>query len=144
MTQLVANREEALGEVPLFSDLSRRQLRRLAGKLRERQFDPGMTPVREGHMSGCCFFIVASGEATVSREGREIATLGPGAHFGELALISERDRTATVTAKTPLTCLDLPVWDFRELVKTDGELSWKLLQHVVTQLLDEPSSGETD
>src|SRR5262249_21507692 len=103
-----------------------------------------MTPVREGHMSGCCFFIVASGEATVSREGREIATLGPGALWGDPALISEGARGARVTAKPPPPCLDLPVWDFRELVKTDGELSWKLLQHVVTQLLDEPSSGETD
>jgi CRP-like cAMP-binding protein len=133
----VPDQGEALSRVPLFSDLSKRQLRRLAGKLRERQFDPGMTPLREGDMSGCCFFTVVSGEATVSHEGREIATLRPGDHFGELALIAERERTATVTAKTPLKCLEMPVWEFRELVKADGELGWKLLQHVVTQLLDE-------
>jgi CRP/FNR family transcriptional regulator, cyclic AMP receptor protein len=133
----VPSREEALRRVPLFSDLSTRQLRRLAGKLKEHQYGAGITPVREGHMSGIGVFIVVSGEATVSREGREIATLGPGDHFGELALIAERERTATVTAQTPLNCLEMPVWDFRELVEADGELGWKLLQHVATQLLDE-------
>jgi CRP-like cAMP-binding protein len=143
LARLVTNREEELGRVPLFSDLTKRQLRRLAGKLKERQFDPGMTPVREGFKSGLGFFIVASGEATVSREGHEIGTLGPGDHFGELALITGRERTATVTANTPLVCFDLAVWDFQELVKADGEVSWKLLRHVVTQLLDEPASVET-
>jgi CRP-like cAMP-binding protein len=132
----VPNQEEALSRVPLLSDLSTRQLRRLARKLKEREYNPGMTPVREGHMSGIGFFIVVSGEAAVSRGGRDIATLQPGDHFGELALIAERERTATVTAKTPLKCLEVPVWDFRELVQADGELAWKLLQHVVTQLLD--------
>lgn len=137
------SREEALSRVPLFSDLSTRQLRRLAGKLREREFDSGTTVLREGEMSGIGFFIVVSGEAAVSREGREIATLGPGDYFGDLALIAERERTATVTAKTPLACLEMPVWDFRELVQSDGELAWNLLQHVVTQLLDE-RAAETD
>jgi len=139
----VPSREEALSRVPLFSDLSTRQLRRLAGKLREREFDSGTTVLREGEMSGIGFFIVVSGEAAVSREGREIATLGPGDYFGDLALIAERERTATVTAKTPLACLEMPVWDFRELVQSDGELAWNLLQHVVTQLLDE-RAAETD
>ena len=137
------SREEALSRVPLFSDLSTRQLRRLAGKLREREFDSGTTVLREGEMSGIGFFIVVSGEAAVSRERREIATLGPGDYFGDLALIAERERTATVTAKTPLACLEMPVWDFRELVQSDGELAWNLLQHVVTQLLDE-RAAETD
>jgi len=133
------NAEEALGRVPLFSDLSARQLRRLAAKLRERQFSAGTTVTREGEMSGVGFFIVVSGEATVNGGGREIGTLGPGDQFGEIALIAERERTATVTAKTPLNCLELPVWELRELVQRDGELGWKLLQHVVMLLLDRPS-----
>jgi CRP-like cAMP-binding protein len=132
----VPNADEALRRVPLFSELSARQLRRLAGKLRDRQFQPGTTVVREGEMSGVGFFIVVSGEASVSADGREIATLRAGDHFGELGLIAERERTATVTANTPLNCLELPVWDFRDLVQGDGDLAWKLLQHVVTVLLD--------
>jgi CRP-like cAMP-binding protein len=133
------NTEEALGRVPLFADLSGRQLRRLASKLRERRFEPGTTVVREREMSGIGFFVVVAGEATVSSDGREIARLGPGDHFGELGLVAERERTATVTAETPLECLELPAWDFRELVQGDGDLAWKLLQHVVTVLLDERS-----
>jgi CRP/FNR family transcriptional regulator, cyclic AMP receptor protein len=132
----VPNAGEALKQVPLFSDLNGRQLRRLAGKLTERQFEPGTTVVREGKMSGVGFFIVVSGEATVTYSGRTIAKLGPGDYFGELALIAERERTATVTADTRLNCLELPMWDFRELVQGDGELAWKLLQHVVTMLMD--------
>jgi CRP-like cAMP-binding protein len=132
--------EEALERVPLFSDLSARQLRRLARKLKERQFEPGTTVVRENEMSGVGFFIVLSGEATVSDGGRTIAQLKGGDHFGELGLIAERERTATVTAETALTCLELPVWDFRDLVQGDAELGWKLLQHVVNTLLDERSA----
>jgi CRP/FNR family transcriptional regulator, cyclic AMP receptor protein len=130
---------EALERVPLFTDLSDRQLRKLAGKLKSREFSPGTTVVREGAMSGIGFFIVVSGEARVTDDGREVAKLGPGDYFGELGLIAGRERTATVTADTELTCLEMPVWDFRELVEGDGELGWKLLQHVTTVLLDERS-----
>jgi CRP-like cAMP-binding protein len=127
--------EETLAQVPLFADLSARQLRRIAGKLRERRFEPGATVVREGEMSGIGFFVVSAGEATVSVDGREVATLGPGAHFGELGLIAGRERSATVTAATALECLELPSWDFREIVQSDGELAWKLLEHAVGLLL---------
>jgi CRP-like cAMP-binding protein len=130
------NREEALQQVPLFAELSARHLRRLAKKLRERQFEPGTDVVREGEMSGIGFFIVVSGEATVTCNGQTIATLAAGDQFGELALIAERERTATVTAETALHCLELPSWDFRDLVQADGDLAWRLLQHVVSVLLE--------
>ena len=66
----------------------------------------------------------------------EVAKLGAGDHFGELALIAERERTATVTALTALECLELPVWDFREFVQADSDVAWKLLHYVVNVLLD--------
>ena len=125
-----------LKQVPLFSGLSDRELKRLANDFKERDFDAGMTPLREEQMSGIGFFVITEGEASVSRDGKELARLGPGDHFGELALISDRARTATVTAETPLRTAMLSSWEFREIVKQNPEISWTLLQYVVDLLVD--------
>ena len=135
----MAGAADELKQVPLFSSLNQRQLRRLAGKVKERTFKAGTSVVQEGKMSGIGFFIVTDGLASVVVGGNEVATIGPGNHFGELALIAERERTATVTAQTELECLELTSWDFREFVQSDPDVSWKLLQHVVKVLLDRPS-----
>ena len=126
---------EVLKQVPLFNELNQRQLKRLAAKFKERRFLPGRTVVRQGKMSGVGFFVVVSGEASVSVDGREVARLAGGDYFGELALIAERERTATVTAETAFDCLEIPTWDFQDFVKSDSEVSWKLLRHVVDALL---------
>jgi CRP-like cAMP-binding protein len=128
---------ERLKEVPLFSGLGKRDLRRLAGKVRERRYKPGTAVVQEGKMSGIGFFVITDGEATVQVGGKEVSRLGPGDHFGELALIVKRERTATVTAETPLECLELTAWDFRDFVRGDPDVSWKLLLHVTELLLGE-------
>ena len=125
---------DVLKRVPLFSDLSGRQLRKLTANCRERTMEAGTSLVQEGAMSGVGFFVVVEGEAVVSVGGREVMTLVPGDHFGELAAISERERAATVTARTRLRCLEIPLWDFREFVKANGDFAWKLLQHVVDVL----------
>jgi CRP-like cAMP-binding protein len=120
-----------LQRVPLFEELDRRQLRKLAGLFRERTVNPGTRIVAEGQMSGVGFFVVGDGEAAVSVNGDEVATLGPGDHFGELALVSESERTATVTAKTELRLLEIAFWDFRDFAHANPDVTWKLLQHVV-------------
>jgi CRP-like cAMP-binding protein len=104
---------DELKRVALFSDLNQRQLGQLGRLFRERRFAPGMSVVREGKMSGIGFFLISEGEATVTVGGEKIATLGPGDHFGELAMITERERTATVTAETQVDCLEIPFWDFK-------------------------------
>ena len=91
--------------------------------------------IEEGKISGIGFFVIAAGEAWVRRQ-QEGLRLGPGDHFGELALIGDRERTATVTAETALECLEITAWDFRDFVKSDADVSWKLLQHVVDLLLE--------
>jgi CRP-like cAMP-binding protein len=131
------NTVDVLKEVPLLSCLSQRELKRLARKMREQTFSPGTTVVREGKMSGVGFFIVADGEAEVSLGGKEVARLHAGDHFGELALIAKRERTATVTAVTPLTCLFMATWDLEELVKSSPETAWKLLRNVIDLLAEE-------
>ncbi len=123
-----------LKRVPLFADLDRRQLKKLAAHFRERLLQPGSTPVQEGTMSGIGFFVLADGEATVSVGGNVVATLKPGDHFGELALVGEGERTATVTATTDLRVLEIPFYDFREFALANPDVTWKLLQHVVALL----------
>jgi CRP-like cAMP-binding protein len=121
---------DELRAVSLFQDLSQRQLRQLARLVKEREFRPGVTVVEEGTMCGVCFFVVAEGEASVSVDGTEVARLGAGDHFGELALITETERTASVTAVTRLRCHVIAFWDFRRFAKDNPEVAWKLLQHV--------------
>ena len=133
----MAQLTDKLKGVPLFSDLSQRQLRVVGRDFRERWFRPGTAIVRQGEMSGVGFFIITDGEASVSIDGREVARLGPGDHFGELALISEGTRAATVTAETRLECLEITFWDFRRVAKTSPDITWKLLQHVAGLLVEE-------
>jgi CRP-like cAMP-binding protein len=120
-----------LKNVPLFSDLDGRQLKKLAGHFRERSVGEGTTVVREGEMSGVGFFVVVDGDAVVSIGGTEVKRLGRGDHFGELALVSEGERTATVTATTELRLLEIPFWAFRDFAHANPDVTWKLLQHVV-------------
>jgi CRP-like cAMP-binding protein len=126
----VASLEDTLRQVPLFSALSQRQLRRLRKDLRERTFRPGTAILLEGKMSGVDFFVLVEGEASVTVGGKEIGRLRPGDHFGELGLISERERTATVTAVEPVRCLAMATWNFRKFVNGNPDVAWKLLQYV--------------
>ena len=128
---------DELRQVPLFSGLSQRQLKQLARNFTEREFRPGTSMVRQGEMSGVGFFVITGGEASVSVDGMEVARLGPGDHFGELALISEQVRSATVTAEGPLQCLVMAFWDFRRFAKENPDVTWKLLQHLVGLLTEE-------
>ena len=126
-----------LARVRLFACLSQRQLRKLAKTVKVREFRPGVVVVSEGTMSGVGFFIIAEGAASISVDGTEVATIGPGDHFGELALISEGERTATVTATTRLRCLVIAFWDFRRFAKENPDVSWALLQHLAGLLTGE-------
>ena len=141
---MVATLADDLKRVPLFSGLSQRQLKKLSRDFfTARDFSVGTTPVRQGHRSGIGFFVITEGEASVSVDGTEVARLGPGDHFGEMGLIGERPRLATVTAETPLRCLELPSWHFRRFVKENPDVSWKLLQHLVDLLAERQTASGT-
>ncbi len=124
---------ESLQKVPLFEGLDRREADQVARLLKERRFSAGETVVRE-HSGGSAFYLIVAGEATVSVAGRERGTLEPGDYFGEISLIDEGERSATVTAKTDLVCQGLTYWDFRPLVQANAMIGWKLLQSLVRKL----------
>ena len=128
---------DELKAVKLFAGLSQRQLRQLSRLVKERSYRPGVTVVEEGTMSGVGFFIVAEGEAAVSVDGQEVARIGPGSHFGELALINEDARTASVTAVTRLRCHVIAFWDFRKFARENPDVCWALLQHLAGLLTGE-------
>ena len=90
--------------------------------------------VKEGSEHGIGFFVIADGEASVSIDGHEVSRIGPGGHFGEVALISDRIRTASVTALTDLHTYVMTVWDFRAFVQGDAEVAWKLLEQLAEML----------
>jgi len=125
---------DLLAGVPLLSGLDRKHLDRLARDFTERTFPAGTVVVRQGDEHGIGFFVVAEGEGVITHDGKEVGKVGPGSYFGEVALISDRVRTATVTATTDLRCVVMTLWDFRAFVQGDADVAWKLLQHVGAML----------
>ena len=129
---------EQLTEIDLFSDLERRDLRSLANSFKEVTFGPGEQIVGEDK-GGVGFFIIESGEASVTVHGEDRARLKAGDHFGEIALIDEGARTATVTAETEVHCYGLTSWAFRPLVEHNPTIAWKLLRIMAKRLREAQS-----
>ena len=117
---------EMLKKVPLFADLDNRELQQIANSMRERRFRAGDTVTQEG-AGGVGFFVVEEGQADVTVGGQAKGSVGPGDYFGEIALINESPRTATITARTDLLCYGMTPWDFRPLVESNSAIAWKLL-----------------
>jgi CRP-like cAMP-binding protein len=125
--------EELIRQVPLFSTLDKKEVQGLVSSMKERNFDEGDTISTEGQ-SGIGFFIIDEGEAAVSVGGEERTTLRHGDYFGEIALIDDGARTATITAKSPLKCYGITSWEFRPLVEQNAGLAWKMLQTMAARL----------
>jgi len=124
---------DVLRQVPLFSSLDDGELSRLADRFRERSFGEGEHVVEEG-ATGTSFFVIAEGNANVSVGGEQKGVLGTGDHFGEMAIMDEGVRSASVTAATDLRSYFLTPWEFRPFVEEHPELAWKLLQSLARRL----------
>ncbi len=124
---------DLLQRVPLFAGLDARELAQMADSFKVREYAAGDTLATEGQ-SGVGFFVIESGEATVSVHGDEVGRLKAGDHFGEVALIDEGARTATVTADTALVCYGMTFWEFRPIVEANSQIAWKLLQALAKRL----------
>jgi CRP/FNR family transcriptional regulator, cyclic AMP receptor protein len=124
---------EVLRRVPLFADLNKRELAKVARLFKERRFSEGEVVVRQGS-GGAAFFLIDSGEAAVSIGGKPRGMLKPGDYFGEIALIDGGPRAATITATSDLVCYGLTFWEFRPLVQESAAIGWKLLQSLARKL----------
>ena len=119
-----------LKNVPLFSSLPEKELRKLTPLFHERSFDAGAVITEEGKQ-GQGFFMIESGTAAVTAHGEQRTSLGPGSHFGEIAALDPGPRVATVTAETDLTAYMLESWDLRDLIKEDAALAAGIIEGLV-------------
>lgn len=126
---------ERLGQIELFSELTSKEVKKVASYMTTIDVRAGRDLTVQGTV-GREFMIIADGEATVRRNGRLIATLGPGDFFGELAVIAGVPRTATVTAETKMTVEALNRREFSSLLDESPKLARKILVGAVKRLHD--------
>ena len=103
--------------------------------MKQRTFRAGETVTTEGQ-GGVGFFVIEDGEARVTVHGEDRRRLGAGDYFGEVALLTDSPRTATITAESDLRCYGMTAWDFKPLVETNGSIAWKLLQAMAKNYAD--------
>ena len=129
---------EALWGCPFFAGLHRRELAEIAKVTEDLEVEEGKILTREGE-SGREFFVIVDGEVAVEREGHEIRRLGSGDFFGEIALLEDRPRTATVVARTPLRFFVLTRQSFKSLVDRQPDLDEKVRAAIQERLgADDP------
>jgi CRP/FNR family cyclic AMP-dependent transcriptional regulator len=123
----------AMRDVPLFSRCSRGELRRIAKLADEIDLPAGKVLTKEG-ARGREFFVLLEGTADVRRDTRLLPSLGPGDFFGEIALVTDAPRTATVTATSPVRALVITDRAFRELLRNSPDIQGKVLEAVASRL----------
>ncbi len=124
---------ELLARVPLLARCSKRELARIAALADLVEFREGETVMREGK-PGLEFFVIVDGKARVTRRGRKLADLGAGDWFGEIALLSNTPRTATVVAGSPLRALVLTRSGLSALIRDVPSIGTKVLSAVGDRL----------
>jgi CRP/FNR family cyclic AMP-dependent transcriptional regulator len=120
-----------LRAVPLFASMAEPDLRKIATFASEDSVPAGATLMREGDYSNE-MVAIESGTADVIQGGRTVADLGPGDVFGEMGVLKDEQRNATVVAKTPMRLLTLSHWDVKRLRKTAPEVLQQL-GHVIEE-----------
>jgi CRP-like cAMP-binding protein len=124
-----------LRQVPLFSALSRKELGLVARRSEDVNVSPGKVLVSEG-APGSEFFVIVDGTAKVTRQGRKVATLGPGSAFGELPLLDRAPRNASVVAETPMELVVLGQREFAGILDEVPGFARKLLAGLAHRLRD--------
>jgi CRP-like cAMP-binding protein len=128
--------EAALAETPLLSSLDRKTIKRLAEQGKHRHYEAGETIVREGAPASA-LYIVLKGRCHVERAdtpGEPVAYLIPGDFFGELALIEEHPRSATIVADDPTDCILFVAWEFTALLKEFPEMAIPIMNALIARL----------
>lgn len=124
---------EALGRTPLFEGLSKKELATLAAATDDLKVEAGTILCREGR-TGHEFFVIVDGEADVTKGGRRLATRSGGDFVGEIALLTTKKRTATVTATTPLRCFVLTQSAFQRVLEENPSVQIKVLKALAERI----------
>jgi CRP-like cAMP-binding protein len=124
---------EALKRVPLFAELGKRELAAVGRVADDIDLAAGKELIRENE-AGRQFFVLLEGEAVVRRRGRKVNALGPGDFFGEIALLSDRPTTATVTTTTPVVVAVITRASFRRVIRDNPAIQLKLLKVLAERL----------
>lgn len=126
-------RVERLRSVPLFAGCNDKQLEFIATRVEDLDFPSGRTLCEQGQ-SGADFFVILSGQAEVRRNGTVLRTLGPGEFFGEISLVDNTPRSATVVSVTPMRCLVLGPNQFQDVLFQSADIAVQVLHAVATRL----------
>jgi CRP/FNR family cyclic AMP-dependent transcriptional regulator len=127
-----------LSGVELFAGLTKKEAGKVLQFMRDLNFGAGKVMVQEGDNGGR-FFLIVSGTAVVTRNGRRVRKLGPGDSFGDIALIDGGPRSATVTAETPITTMSLAIWNFKAALLENPSITYKLLLVLCKRLRESES-----
>jgi CRP/FNR family transcriptional regulator, cyclic AMP receptor protein len=125
--------KEQLAQIPLLAGLPDKVRRRLAEIGKRRRYAPGQTIIAEGE-SGVAFYVVLSGSARVEQRGETIGQLATGDFFGELALIEEHPRSATIVAIDETECLGFTRWEFTALLDEHPEVAVPIMHVLIRRL----------
>lgn len=124
---------QLLASARLFAGVDPAGLDQIADRSIEVDFPDGHVIARQGEV-GTGFFVIADGAANVVRDGRVIATLGPGDFFGELSVLDGRPRNAQVLAVGPTTCLALASWEFEAVITEQPKVALAVLRGLAGRL----------
>ncbi|CAN5739948.1 hypothetical protein BH23CHL7_BH23CHL7_03640 [soil metagenome] len=133
MAITTGEKRDALSRLPLFAEISGESLDRLADVAGEQAFDAGEYIVRQGQV-GTGLYVLLDGEASVIRGSTQLAGLSAGEFFGELAVIDQQPRSASVRANSPVHCLAIASWDLVGLLERDPALALNMIQVLVARL----------
>ena len=122
-----------IDRIPILAVLKPKDREKVLWSARQRTYAPGEVVIREGD-SALNLFLIASGRARVEQHGKALHGLGPGEFFGELGILQEHPRTATVVAEDGLSCVLLPAWEFRSLLKEHPEMALPMLDVLIARI----------
>jgi CRP-like cAMP-binding protein len=123
----------ALARLPLFAGISEESMGRLVSVAGEQEFSPGQFLLRQGQV-GSGAYVIVEGSVRVVRGTDELATLGPGEFVGELAVIDQQPRFASVQAVEPTRVVAIASWDLLALLESDPALSLNLIKGLVARV----------
>ncbi len=130
------DKASGLASLPLFDGISDESMARLAAVTGEQDFGPGQFIVLQGQI-GTGLYVILEGSARVVRDSEELAQLGPTDFFGELSVIDQMPRSASVQSIEPTRCLALASWDLLDLVESDPKLALNMIKGLATRIREQ-------